>query len=66
MEYTNSQIRTLIDEHIHHATDRQMLYMRLVDGRTFEEISEQVQLDPKTVRKRIHKAEEILFAHLPG
>ena len=65
MEYTNSQIRDLIKEHIHNAIDRKMVYLRLVDGLTFEKIGEEVKLDVKTVRKRIHKCEDILFRHIP-
>ena len=66
MEYTNSQIHDLIAEHIHNATDRKMVFERLVNGLTFEKISEIYQMDVKTVRKRIHKCEEILFRHIPG
>lgn len=66
MEYTNSQIRELISEHIHNQVDRKMVFERLVNGLTFEKISEIYQMDVKTVRKRIHKCEEILFRHIPG
>ena len=66
MEYTNSQIKELIQEHIHNEDDRKMLFLRLVNGKTFEQIGEIVQNDVKTVRKRIHKGEEILFKHIPG
>ena len=63
-EYTNSQIRELIAEHIHNSTDRKMVFRRLVDGCTFEQISEEFQFDVKTVRKRVHKSENILFQHI--
>ena len=66
MEYTNSQIRELIDEHIHNADDRKMLLLRLVDGMTFEQIGFEMQMTTKTVRLRIHKGEEVLFRHIPG
>ena len=65
MEYTNSQARELIAEHIHNSVDRKMVYERLVNGLTFEKISEIYQLDVKTVRKRIHKCENELFRHIP-
>ena len=65
-EYTNSQIKDLIMEHLHNQVDRKMVYDRLVNGYTFEKISEIYQLDIKTVRKRIHKCEQELFRHLPG
>ena len=66
MEYTNSQIKAIIMEYIHNATDRKMVYKRLVDGMTFEKIAEEAQLDVKTVRRRIHKCENELFRHIPG
>lgn len=66
MEYTNSQIRDLIEEHIHNADDRRMLQLRLIDGMTFEAIGFELGMTTKTVRLRIHKGEEILFRHIPG
>lgn len=70
-EYKTDQIVELIKQHIHNKLDRQMMYWRLVDGETFEEILEKVfNIDKirtvKTVRSRIHKGEEILFKHIPG
>lgn len=70
-DYTTDQIVGLIKQHIHNKLDRQMLYWRLVDGETFEEILGKVyNMDKirtvKTVRNRIHAGEEILFRHIPG
>ena len=65
MEYTNSQVRDLIAEHIHNADDRKMLSLRLIDGMTFEQIGFEMGMTTKTVRVRIHKQEQILFKHLP-
>ena len=66
MEYTNSQARDLIAEHIHNADDRRMLQLRLIDGMTFEQIGFEMGMTTKTVRIRIHKGEQILFKHIPG
>ena len=66
MEYTNTQIRELIAEYIHNSIDRKMVFERLVNGTTFEKISEEFQLDVKTVRKRIHRCENEIFRHIPG
>ena len=66
MEYTNSQARELIAEHIHNADDRKMLQMRLIEGMTFEAIGFEMGMATKTVRIRIHKGEQILFKHIPG
>lgn len=65
-KYTNSQIKSLIMEHIHDKTDRKILYLRLVDGDTIGEIAGKVGLDDKTVWRRLHKGERELFSHLPG
>ena len=65
MEYTNSQIRDLIADYIHNSEDRKMLQLRLIDGMTFENIGFEMNMTTKTVRKRIHKGEEILFKHIP-
>ena len=66
MEYTNSQIRDLIREHLHSERDRKILYRRLVDGITFERRAEEFDLSPKQARNIVHKCEGILFKHLPG
>ena len=70
-DYETDQIIWLIKQHIHNKLDRQMLYWRLVDGDTFEEIlgkiygKEKIQT-VKTVRNRIHDGEHILREHMPG
>ena len=65
-EYTNAQIKALIMDVIHDKTDRKMLYLRLVDGDTIAEIASKVNLDDKTVWRRLRKGERELFSHLPG
>ena len=65
-EYGNAQIKELIMEYIHDKTDRKMLYLRLVDGDTIGEIASKVNLDDKTVWRRLRKGERELFSHLPG
>ena len=64
MEYTNSQIKKLILEHIHSARDRKLLYRRLVDGITFEKLAEEFQLSTAQVKRIVYKSEDILFRHL--
>ena len=65
MEYTNSQIRELIDEHIHSERNRKILYRRLVDGITFERLAEEFEMSPRQIRTIVHRQEEILFKHCP-
>ena len=61
MEYTNSQIRELIAEHIHSERDRRILERRLIDGIVFEKLAEEFEMSPRQIRTIVHKDEEILF-----
>lgn len=63
MEYTNSQIKSLIAEHIHSERDRDILRRRLVDGVTFERLAEEFVMSPRQIRTIVHKQESILFKH---
>lgn len=65
MEYTNSQIKILIEDFVHSRRDRAILSARLIDGLTFEQIAELVEMSPRQVRTIVHKCESILFKHLP-
>lgn len=64
MEYTNSQIKSLICEHIHSARDRKILFRRLVDGITYEQLAEEFRLSTRQVKTIVYKSEEIIFRHL--
>lgn len=64
MEYTNSQIRALIEEHLHSIRDRQILLDRLVDGLTFEALAEKHGMSDRQIKTIVYKAEVILFKHL--
>lgn len=64
MEYTNSQIKALIMEHIHSERDRKILYRRLVDGVTYERIAEEFELSVRQAKTIVYKYEEMLFRHL--
>lgn len=70
--YSNDQIEELIRQYIHNKIDRRLLALRLVDGETFESIAgimlaeDNISMDVKTIRKHIHKGEEVLFSHIPG
>ena len=64
MEYTNSQMRDLIREHIHSERDRKILFRRLVDGRTYELLAEEFDLSSRQVREIVHRNEAILFRNI--
>ena len=64
MEYTNSQIRGLIDEYIHSERDRRILYRRLVDGVTYERLAEEFDLSVRQVKNVVYAAEKTLYRHI--
>lgn len=50
MNYTNSQIRELIAENIHNERNRAILCRRLIDGITFERLSEEFGLSVRQTK----------------
>lgn len=63
-EYTNSQISSLIDEHIHNSRDRELLKSRYIDGLTYERIGEKYDLSTQRVKAIIYKAQQKLIRYL--
>ena len=66
MQYSNSQMKALIDEWIHSERDRAILHRRLVDGISFERLAEEFDLSVRYTKTVVYKNEQILFSHLPG
>ena len=64
MEYTNSQIREMIAEHIHSERDRRILERRMIDGIVFEKLAEEFEMSPRQIRTIVHKNESVLFRHI--
>lgn len=65
-EYTNSQIREIIDEYIHSERDRRILCRRLIDGICFEPLAEEFDLSVRQIKDIVYKGERRIFAHFPG
>lgn len=63
-EYTNSEIRNIIDEWIHSERDRKILYRRLIDGLTIEELAEEFDRSPRQMQRIINKLQTIVFLRL--
>lgn len=63
-EYTNSEIRHVIDEWIHSERDRAILYRRLVDGRTAEQLAEEFDLSPRQMQRKLNKLQDMIFLRL--
>lgn len=64
MDYTNSQIRALIAEHIHSTRDREILEKRLVDGYTFDMLSAEFSMSQRQIRRIVYNLQVKLFKHL--
>ena len=62
-EYTNSQIRALINEYIHSERDRAILCRRLIDGICFERLAEEFHLSVRQVKTIVYRAEKRLYTH---
>lgn len=63
-EYTNSEIRHIIDEWIHSERERKILYRRLIDGLTIEELAEEFDRSPRQMQRIINKLQTIVFLRL--
>ena len=63
-EYTNSEIKYVIDEWIHSERERKILYRRLFDGLTIEELSEEFDRSPRQMQRIINRLQTTVFLHL--
>ena len=63
-EYTNSQMRLLIEEHIHNEKYRKILMSRYIDGLTYERIAELYDMSVQQTKTIIYKAQNKLLKYL--
>lgn len=64
MEYTNSQIREMIDEYCHNERNRALLKRRLIDGIVYEKLAEEFDLSVRQTKAIIYKEQNRLFRHV--
>lgn len=64
LKYTNSQMRALIEEHIHSERDRAILSRRLIDGLCYEPLAEEFDLSVPHVKRIIYREQTVLFSLL--
>lgn len=55
MQYTNSEIDSIIAERIHSERDRRIMKMRLVDGLTYERIAELVEMSAIQIKRIVKR-----------
>ena len=65
MQYTNSEIDRRIAETIHNERDRQLMRRRLIDGRTYDELSAEFFLSRRQVARIIARAWATLITEHP-
>lgn len=63
-EYTNSQIASIIDEHIHSERDRAILKRRLIDGVCYEPLAEEFDLSAVQVKRIIYREQNRILKYL--
>lgn len=61
---SRSEISHLIDEWIFSERDRAVLKRRLLDGITYERLSEEFDLSVRQTKNIVYKAQEKLFKHM--
>lgn len=64
IEYTNTQIASLIDDYIHSERDRAILKRRLIDGVLYDKLADEFDLSERHVKRIVYTSQEILFKHL--
>ena len=62
--YTNSQMITAINEHIHVAWQREACKLRFIDGMTHEQIAERLGYSTQYIKEIIKRNKAILFSYL--
>jgi DNA-directed RNA polymerase specialized sigma24 family protein len=60
-DYTNSEIRSRVDERIHNERDRAILKRRYCDGVKFEALAEEFDLSTQRIKVIVYKAQDRLF-----
>lgn len=62
-DFSRSEWQNMIDEWIFDKTMREMLKLNLLDGLTYGEIAEKLNLSIDKVSKNIRKSKKYLFSH---
>lgn len=64
LDISRTTIEHLIDEWILSERDRKILKRKLIDGITFERLSEEFDLSVTRVKTIVYKGEEKIFRHI--
>ena len=61
MEYRNSDISNVINEYVHSERDREILKGRLIDGKSFSELSDEFFLSDRQIKKIVYRYQRKIF-----
>lgn len=64
IEYTNSQVTQVINEHVHSERDRKIMIDRLVNGMCYEPLAEKYDLSVTQVKRIIYKLQMVVFKYI--
>ena len=63
-DYSRTELNEAIDEWILNKQHRAILKSRLIDGLTYDELSEMYYMSPRQIKRIVYKAQEKLFRHI--
>lgn len=63
-DYSRTELTEAIDEWILNQRHREILKSRLIDGLTYDELSEMYYMSPRQIKRIVYKTQEVLFRHL--
>ena len=63
-DYSRTELTEAIDEWILNQRHRAILKSRLIDGLTYDELSEMYYMSPRQIKRIVYKTQETLFRHI--
>ena len=62
--YRNSEVSALVDEYVHNQRDRDILRRRLIDGVSFDDLSDEFGLSVQRLKAIVYEHRREIFSHL--
>lgn len=63
-DLSRDEITYLIQQFIFNRRDRAMLFDRLIDGMTYEELAGKYYMSVRQIKNIVHKNKDIVFSHI--
>ena len=63
-DLSRNDIEYLINQFIFSRRDRDMLFDRLIDGMTYDELSKKYYMSVRHIQNIVHRNKEIIFSHV--